>query len=400
MGIDLSPVDVVGCNLWRTCDRKQWPTRGDWPMMCGARTQSHLGPKWLEVLRMRARRRLALVLFLLAGQALVPACAAHAQSNATSVSDPKGDVVTITVNIDAPGLTDKEAKQWKNDAETVWNTGFEKWPAQCFKLHLVVNIRPQPAMTAEEIAKARPRRDHHLIYRGSFAKPFGSDVSGAKSFKEDTTYPLENATWGAWGYDVDALQNQGAGAYAHEVGHLMGLGDDYIDHPATSQHPRSTPPKPGRKDTLMADGGPVDKQLVDRLTNQLRRAGKLPSCGLKFGAVRFDMRPDGNVYHDISGRVCGDPFGRPWDVSWTVTNWSVPSNTGTEVVYVSIPGAGVEAAGRGPAFGISDGASHLHLTFLEGTPPQIKVTLAGQTHHVATVPLEEDKTCSERKGVS
>lgn len=26
IGIDLSPVDVVGCNLWRTCDRTKWPT--------------------------------------------------------------------------------------------------------------------------------------------------------------------------------------------------------------------------------------------------------------------------------------------------------------------------------------------------------------------------------------
>ena len=26
MGIDVSPVDVVGCNIWRTCDRTKWPT--------------------------------------------------------------------------------------------------------------------------------------------------------------------------------------------------------------------------------------------------------------------------------------------------------------------------------------------------------------------------------------
>lgn len=26
IGIDGSPVDVVGCNLWRTCDRTKWPT--------------------------------------------------------------------------------------------------------------------------------------------------------------------------------------------------------------------------------------------------------------------------------------------------------------------------------------------------------------------------------------
>jgi hypothetical protein len=26
IGMDISPVDVVGCNLWRTCDRTKWPT--------------------------------------------------------------------------------------------------------------------------------------------------------------------------------------------------------------------------------------------------------------------------------------------------------------------------------------------------------------------------------------
>jgi hypothetical protein len=125
---------------------------------------------------------------------------------------------------------------------------------------------------------AHPRPDHHLVFRGSFKKPYGTINSGVKSDTGDTIYPLQNASWGAWGYDLDAFEHKGKHGYAHEVGHLLGLGDDYIDHPATSQHARWTEPKPGRKNSLMADGGPVDKPLVDRLADLLRHVGKLPSC--------------------------------------------------------------------------------------------------------------------------
>ncbi len=222
---------------------------------------------------LRVLTTLALVLLLLAGQVLVPASPSHAKGNATSVSPPKDEVVTITVNIDAPGLSEEEAKKWKSDAEKAWNAGFDRSPVVCFKLQLVVNITPQPALRLEDIKKARPRPDHHMIYRASFRKPSGDIVSGVRGGPSgDTTYPLQNDIWGAWGDDVDAF---GPGGYAHEVGHLMGLGDDYH---VVSQNPRRAEPNPGRKNTLMADGGPVDKQLVDRLAEQLRRAKKLPSC--------------------------------------------------------------------------------------------------------------------------
>jgi hypothetical protein len=72
-----------------------------------------------------------------------------AESNATSVSLPKDEVVTITVNIDAPGLTEEEADEWKKDAESVWNEAFDQWPAQCYKLKLTVKVNPQPGLVRE-----------------------------------------------------------------------------------------------------------------------------------------------------------------------------------------------------------------------------------------------------------
>jgi hypothetical protein len=203
---------------------------------------------------MSIRRALPLAVLLLAVLAVTPAHPVVADADATSVSV-KGDVVTITVNIDAPGVSKKEAKAWKADAESVWNEAFGRLPYKCFKLQLVVNVTPQ-----SKDFEARP--DRHLIYEtngvnGVVLKPHG-----------DTTYPYGHATDGAWG-DLPE------GGFAHEVGHLIGLGDDYTE---VSQSPRVTMPLPGRAHTLMGDGGPVDKALVDRLGDVLRKAGKLPSC--------------------------------------------------------------------------------------------------------------------------
>ena len=57
--------------------------------------------------------------------------------------------------------------------------------------------------------------------------------------------------------------------YAHEVGHLMGLGDDYNDHGSVA----------GRAGTLMDGGDAIDQNLVNRIGNIIKKAGiKLPSC--------------------------------------------------------------------------------------------------------------------------
>jgi hypothetical protein len=197
------------------------------------------------------------------------------------VSDPKDEIVTITVNIDAPGISDDEAEKWKNQAETVWNEGFGKYPAQCYKLQLVVNVYPQDSW---EIDKG-PRPGRHLIFRGRFVEAHGALVSGVRG-----SNPLEKAAYGAWDEDVTELEKRGRNAYAHEVGHLLGLKDEYDEQPATDTSPRKTTPKPNRKDTLMADGGRVDKKLVDTLTEVLRDAHKLPSCW--HGKIRSESTQD------------------------------------------------------------------------------------------------------------
>jgi hypothetical protein len=199
-----------------------------------------------------------------------------ADNDATSVSPPQEEIVTITVNIDTPGLSKHEAQKWQKDAEDIWNAAFDQWPHQCYKFKLVVKVTPQDSWPVEK----GPRPGHHLIFIGEFVESHGTHTSGVRgsAVADDSPYALQNAMYGAWGDDLADAENKGMNAYAHEVGHLLGLGDDYINHPATATSKRWTEPKPGRKNTLMADGGPVDKNLVDRLADLLRQAKKLPSC--------------------------------------------------------------------------------------------------------------------------
>jgi hypothetical protein len=76
-------------------------------------------------------------------------------------------------------------------------------------------------------------------------------------------------------------------------------------------------------------------------------------------------------------------------VTWTVTNALNPSNSGSVPVAVPISGAGIDSPGEG------DYGRFLHLTFLSGPPPRMKVSrYDGQWFSPdATVPLVEDKGC-------
>ena len=63
---------------------------------------------------------------------------------------------------------------------------------------------------------------------------------------------------------------------AHEVGHLLGLPDEYK---VVSTSPRRTQPLDGRRNTLMADGGRIDPALLKRLVNRLRNEiHNIPNC--------------------------------------------------------------------------------------------------------------------------
>src|SRR5205807_4066104 len=106
---------------------------------------------------------------------------------------------------------------------------------------------------------------------------------------------------------------------AHEVGHLLGLADDYdasiIEDPVTKKKKRISKPLAGREHTLMADGGPIDANLIQRLvvlirdvTHQVPDCKPQPTCPppdswtfdrMRWGKWRGQVTKDDAVNHPL-----------------------------------------------------------------------------------------------------
>jgi hypothetical protein len=154
--------------------------------------------------------------------------------------------------------------------------------------------------------------------------------------------------------------------FAHEIGHLMGLGDDYDEHGSLA----------GRAGTLMDSGDAIDQNLVDRLGKIVEKAGiKLPECwtgtmesetardyleGIYGGnthctdrwhaTLAFGIRPDGRIEGDgearlVSGPTCATGTFKPARLETFVIRGDATEQAITlQLVYESSDG-GVSAAG-------------------------------------------------------
>ncbi len=199
--------------------------------------------------------------------------AAPAAANTTVTV--KGDVVTITVPIDCAGCKGQKgpdgsdlAKYWEKTAEKTWNDAFAKYPyCSKYKFELDVKIHPKGA-------DFKGKKGDHRIQvstgnpNGRLIPPPGFEGHSSGAYNQDFD--------GAWDAELPA------NGVAHEVGHLIGLGDDYV---VTSTSPRRTEPKPGRANSMMADGGPVDKALIDGIGQQLEKLGKIDKCERWTGTI-------------------------------------------------------------------------------------------------------------------
>lgn len=186
-----------------------------------------------------------------------------------------GSALTITVNFDlccATGASEQtiygplvplEVKL----AENQWNEALAKLPAKgCFPITVVFSMH----------LLKRPIWDsgYHQI-NFDFAHPgipASSDYTPGSTHNDDTPYVYNNVTDGFF-YDAD----MSVGTWAHELGHLMGLGDDYTRFGGHG----ANVPLPNRGGTLMATSatGIIDQVLADRLADIAAKAGlKLPPC--------------------------------------------------------------------------------------------------------------------------
>lgn len=199
----------------------------------------------------------------------------------------KAKDVTITVPIDAPGLDKAGAVAWES-AASIWNTAFKYW--WCFNMKLVVDVTPRTMDFP-----AQPNR--HIIFAVKTAgdTPRGTIEKGGRG---DSPVPYQR---GVDGQFDQSLNKPHSVIVAHEIGHVLGLGDDYT---VVSEHPRRTRPLPGREDTLMADGGPIDDVLLSRLYHLLRQANAdVPECWTGTWKVHFaDSRSGPNFPWEFDKR--------------------------------------------------------------------------------------------------
>ena len=216
-----------------------------------------------------------MALGLLAFVATVPARAAPEVTSlggATTVAV-DGTTVTITVHIDLCCFDDvgttlvAHIMNEVRAAQDMWNKALAKLPAHgCFDVKVVFDAhllnwseRWDAGYDQITINFDQPGRS----YSGGY---------GAGQNEDDDTNNTE--IHGGMFYATDMT----TGTWAHEIGHLMGLGDDYREH-HQGFHPAMSC-LPGRGDTLMCDDrtGKIDQNLADRLADILNKAGLLPQC--------------------------------------------------------------------------------------------------------------------------
>ena len=199
-----------------------------------------------------------------------------------------GSQVTITVSIDlalgglgeteVPEGAQAEADTLAQEIAAYWNQGFARLSSPCvrFKLVVKINVVPQADAHLEQVGDDRltwiTTPGHHVVFwgednYGNAAPPETYDEydeDGVAPPGEDYGTPLDHEVWAMWSPQLETTRD-----FAHELGHMLGFGDDYANGG----------PLPGREGTLMDNGDFVDQNLVDRLADLVRDSGhRLPEC--------------------------------------------------------------------------------------------------------------------------
>ncbi len=248
----------------------------------------------------------------------MPAQDSSSSTGGTKVSV-EGSLVTITVNIDLalggqgettiPEGAQATADGIAQEIAAYWNQGFERLSSVCLRFKLVVNIKVVPQADAHLLLLGENRMTwittpgRHVVFWGE--NNFGNaappetydeyDEDGIAPPGEDYSTPLDHELWAMWSPHLETARD-----FAHELGHLMGFGDDYANGEAL----------PGREGTLMDGGDFIDQNLVDRLADLvspfLRRSDPTAEigCGLWTGTVETHYwernREDNRDWHIVA----------------------------------------------------------------------------------------------------
>jgi hypothetical protein len=205
---------------------------------------------------------------------------------AQTTASPDGTVVTINVPIDVilmgadvvSGADRRRITNLAKMAELIWNPGLQGLKFRdclTFKIKVDIEVHPDAGRTFRE-----PMPHQIDWYDDPAADVFVLDP-GEDDHTKDSPNPYKDFTSGQWS-DLDI------GEFVHELGHLLGLGDDYIRVPDDSPKGWHAVDKPGREGTIMAkrvEGrwgtrpGRIDQNIVDRLDALVDQTGfEWPYC--------------------------------------------------------------------------------------------------------------------------
>ncbi len=185
----------------------------------------------------------------------------------------EGNTVRVTVNVDvivkAPG--EDLLNHIRSYVEpgfaasaTYWNEALAESLKTCFNVEIEVVVN----MIASGETAAGGGHDVHVLH--GVDPHFDSPQLTTETTTDDTAQVFAangTAYLPPWVFQVDPS------VLAHELGHMIGLGDDYVrgDSGAVTL--------PGREGTLMDAGDTVDSELAERVVDLARRSGaKLPEC--------------------------------------------------------------------------------------------------------------------------
>jgi hypothetical protein len=228
----------------------------------------------------RTTDRLVLAMLLVGLTVAFPTERALAKTDITV----DGSTVTLSVAIDLIGAVDSAGRavrieddagvpsafsDYWGEAATLWNDAFAKHSYNgCINFKLDLQFFPLPYNGTRTPGHHAVLIDPNPDVRPGVFVPGGTD--GTKDFTDAFTMDLQ----GVWGVEDTAT-------VSHEVGHLLGLGDDYIDVKDANGKVTTSAPLPGRENTQMARSHSknVDQALIDRIGDEVEKSGKkLPSC--------------------------------------------------------------------------------------------------------------------------
>jgi hypothetical protein len=229
-----------------------------------------------------------------------PAIATVPGANPGTRWEISGSDVTITVPIDVVGPAivhdangktvrlSTHARTQLENAARIWNNALKQlsYSRDCGGLrgqpwHFTVKL--DVGIHSPSYRVPRGRHKVTFVDDPALRSTFRSIGKHVGKHTDDKVSTYGSGREGTWSTHID---DQGA---AHELGHLLGLGDDYEDEIVNGRK-RSVPIKRGgslRDGTMMADKGKIDQQLADRLGGLVEQAsGKQPTCR-PVGVVTF-----------------------------------------------------------------------------------------------------------------